>query len=198
MFIVSCSINNQIYQNLPTKSNDFSDSVARIEGRVDDRVILYATTFAVNSAQTLTNRHVCIGALSNSADLWIEGEKAQIVKISADYDLCLLAVKHNLKPLAISSKYEIGDEVMVIGFPLGLVKTTTYGTIAALDLVDDRLPKGLQHSLIITAPIAGGNSGSPVIVNGEVVGIVFAGVSEFHHLNFCVGAEFIREFILAT
>ncbi len=75
--------------------------------------------------------------------------------------------------LARSSSVRVGDEVVAIGFPLGLDKTATEGIVSGLER-DIQAPNGFQIDRVIQtdAPINPGNSGGPLLdTRGRVVGV---------------------------
>jgi S1-C subfamily serine protease len=81
----------------------------------------------------------------------------------------------------------VGDTVLAIGTPLGLLeKTVTSGIVSALG----RRLQQLGDSIQMDAAINPGNSGGPVIdSDGRLVGVAFAGVAQFQGLNFVIPAE---------
>ena len=63
----------------------------------------------------------------------------------------------------------VGEDIIVIGNPLGLQATTTRGIISGIRNEDG------STMLQIDAPVNPGNSGGPIVnYNGEVLGIVTA------------------------
>jgi tetratricopeptide (TPR) repeat protein len=78
---------------------------------------------------------------------------------------------------------EVGQDIIVIGTPLGLENTVSEGIVSAI--------RG--DKIQLTAPISPGSSGSPVLnMNGEVVGIVSSQMSKGQNLNFAVPAYLIQ------
>jgi serine protease Do len=74
---------------------------------------------------------------------------------------------------------EAGQEIIVIGGPLGLEKTVSQGTVSAIR----------NNTIQITAPISSGSSGGPVFnMNGEVIGIVSSQMNKGQNLNFAIPA----------
>ena len=79
-----------------------------------------------------------------------------------------------------------GDTVLAVGSPLGLEKTVTSGIVSALGRRFLQIGDVIQ----IDAAINSGNSGGPVIDSeGRLVGVAFAGYSQYQGLNFAVPAE---------
>jgi len=80
----------------------------------------------------------------------------------------------------------VGDTVLAIGSPLGLEKTVTSGIVSALG----RRFLQISDVIQIDAAINSGNSGGPIVDNeGRLVGVAFAGISQYQGLNFAVPAE---------
>lgn len=95
-----------------------------------------------------------------------------------------------LPPLKIAERFalEEGDEVMVAGFPMG---TRTLRAPGWIHQSSPTLQSGIvscilpfrcdnPHAVMLDLMVQGGSSGSPVLdpENGEVVGVVYAGLSE--------------------
>jgi S1-C subfamily serine protease len=83
----------------------------------------------------------------------------------------------------------VGDTVLAIGTPLGLLeKTVTSGIVSALG----RRLLQIGDSIQMDAAINPGNSGGPVVDNdGRLVGVAFAGVAQYQGLNFVIPAEML-------
>ena len=100
--------------------------------------------------------------------------KASLVKGYPEIDLALLDIDgKNLPVLFLANKdeWQKGDEIYIIGNPLGFYQIANQGEMTGLVGVNSI--EG--PALAITAPVYRGNSGSPVInSNGKVVGVVFA------------------------
>jgi tetratricopeptide (TPR) repeat protein len=90
-------------------------------------------------------------------------------------------------------KPEEGDEVIVIGNPLGLEFSVSNGIIAA----SRKIPE-IGQVYQITAPISPGSSGSPVLnSDGEVIGVAAMQFKEGQNLNFVVPYNIVEK-ILAS
>lgn len=82
---------------------------------------------------------------------------------------------------------KVGENIAVIGSPLGLEGTVSQGIISAIRVQSDEFAE--QDSYIqITAPISPGSSGSPVLnMTGKVIGVVALGSDgENQNLNFAI------------
>jgi S1-C subfamily serine protease len=129
------------------------------------------------SGDIITNAHVVEGAqnvkitTSDSRDL-----EGTVIGISQDVDIAVVRVPGmvNNNPLSISSrKAETGDEVLALGSPLGLQNTVTTGIISGVGRDFDIAPFHYSDTYQISAPIAPGNSGGPLINSktAQVLGI---------------------------
>lgn len=91
-----------------------------------------------------------------------------------------------------SSLANVGDEIVVIGNPMGLQNTISKGTISAIRDIEDT--KIIQ----ITAPISPGSSGGPLLNNNsEVIGITTFLV-EGQNLNFAIPIEYATRALAAS
>lgn len=118
----------------------------------------------------LTNAHVVQGC----RELRVDGQPAELVSISEEFDLALLeSTPNGQKSVAVFSatSARLNSDITAVGFPYaGLLGglNVTRGSVSSL--------KGLggdATTMQITAPIQSGNSGGPLLSSdGEVVGVV--------------------------
>ncbi|WP_458413463.1 S1C family serine protease [Schinkia sp. CFF1] len=132
----------------------------------------------------ITNAHVVAGAKNVKVRMADTREyDGKVIGISSDTDVALVRVSAlaGEKPLSITKENgEIGDEVLALGSPLGLQNTVTEGIISGTDRSFEIEPFSYHNVYQISAPIAPGNSGGPLInkTSGEVLGINAAGTNE--------------------
>ena len=130
-----------------------------------------------NKGLLLTNRHV-VGRFPE-VDVRFNDSKsvrARVIGKTADLDIALLQIQdlstkisYPALPLCIRNTATVGEDIIVIGNPLGLQATTTRGIISGVRNEDG------STMLQIDAPVNPGNSGGPIVnYNGEVLGIVTA------------------------
>jgi S1-C subfamily serine protease len=152
--------------------------------------------FFVRSGIIATNLHVIEGAASGYAK--IVGEKtkydiAGIVGISREWDLVILSLTGSKAPslsLCESCQVAAGDEVYVVGNPLGLEGTFSQGIISSVRQV------GLDNLLQITAPISPGSSGGPVLnTQGKVIGVAVAAFKGGQNLNFAIPVTYLASLL---
>lgn len=155
------------------------------------------TGFIIDSrGYIVTNNHVVTlgtnqAATSLQVDLW-DGRTVEGKLTGRDErtDLAVIKIEAgNLTPVrfADSTKIEVGDDVLAIGFALdlGSTPTVTKGVVSAKDrVIDETLTSGgRQYGVSISgaiqtdASINPGNSGGPLVnMKGEVVGVNTAGL----------------------
>jgi S1-C subfamily serine protease len=141
------------------------------------------TAFAVGKATTaggtnlFTNFHV-VEAVWNGGGREVFLERtdqrfpATIVKVDKDKDVAQLATNSTFTGLTTApSAVKSGQQIVVVGAPLGLEDSVTSGVVSAFRKAES----GSGTMIQFDAPINPGNSGGPVI-NGakEVVGIATA------------------------
>ena len=129
----------------------------------------------------LSSRHLVLGAVPSGIKINLaDGRRIYPEKVWDDRetDVAVLAISAPdlvAAPLGNSDNLEIGDFVVAVGAPFGLVHSVTYGIISAkgrrnLELDDPDI--GLQDFLQTDAAINPGNSGGPLVnLRGEVIGI---------------------------
>lgn len=129
----------------------------------------------------LTNDHVVSGATAVSIKTE-QGAVYQATIIGADplLDVAVLHVSGlSLPPLSVNALYvgALGDNILAFGSPLGLSSTVTTGIISGLNRHFTIHGVNYQNMLQISAPIAPGNSGGPLVLlsTGKVIGMDTAG-----------------------
>ncbi len=131
----------------------------------------------------VTNCHVLEGA--SKIEVYFDDKTSYTGNVyieDYDYDLDLAVIKidkTNLKAATVgdSSKIVLGEKVVAIGSPIGLFNTVSEGIISLI----------WQNELQTTAPISHGSSGGGLFnMQGELVGITYAGITEGENLGFVI------------
>jgi S1-C subfamily serine protease len=204
---------NATYQNVTIYQN--STSLVAIYAGVRESVVLVQGTTSDGSVQgsgfvyefsdrmvVITNYHVVhdTSALSvtfsngngYSASVLGTDPYADLAVISAD------APVNEFKPVEIvsSSTLRVGEPVIAIGNPYGLVGSLTTGVVSGLgrSITEEDYAGGYSIANIIqtSTPINPGNSGGPLLnAVGNVVGITTAIVSDSQGLGFAVPSNTI-------
>ena len=149
----------------------------------------------------VTNYHVIENAQAVTVKLQDGREfRAQGV-LGSDAELDVAALKleaNNLPtiPLGDSDHVKVGQRVIAIGNPLGVLENTVSdGIISAIRLENDPKAK-LKKYLQITAPVSQGSSGGPLLdLKGHVIGITFASIEQGQNLNFAIPINYVQSFI---
>jgi S1-C subfamily serine protease len=152
--------------------------------------------FFVKEDIVVTNFHVIEGAARGYGKKVGQEKKYDLVGVvgsDANRDLVLLKLLGAKAPsllLGDSGNAKVGDEVYVVGNPLGLEGTFSSGIISGIRQVDkDKLFQ-------ITAPISPGSSGGPVLnKSGMVIGIAVASYQGGQNLNFAIPSSYLESII---
>jgi putative serine protease PepD len=130
---------------------------------------------ADNQANLLTNFHVVESVWNaGSRKVFLERGKdeltATIVKVDKNKDLALLRATKTIKGLtAATEAVKPGQQIVVVGAPLGLEDTVTTGVVSAYRQEAD------GPTIQFDAPINPGNSGGPVVnSDDQVLGLATA------------------------
>jgi S1-C subfamily serine protease len=104
-------------------------------------------------------------------------------------------------PLGDSDLVEVGDQIFIVGAPLGISHTLTVGHISARRVTDKLFGGLLEAEMFQTdAAINVGNSGGPMFnMAGEVVGIVSHMISmsgSYEGLGFAMTSKLVRNSVL--
>ncbi|MFD1954940.1 S1C family serine protease [Paenibacillus thailandensis] len=133
----------------------------------------------------ITNAHVVAGESEVSVKTADARElRGKVIGISADTDIAVVRVSElaGVTPLPVvrDRRAEVGDEVIAVGSPLGFQNTVTTGIVSGLGRSFVIEPYHYEGLYQISAPIAHGNSGGPLVdkKTGGVLGINSAGMEE--------------------
>jgi S1-C subfamily serine protease len=201
--------NVTIYQN--------TTALVELHQKVKDSVVLVSVRSATEAGEgsgfvynysgavvVITNYHVVHGAISISVTFSDgDGYSASVLGKDPYADLAVLNVsapQDKLKPLDVvsSSTLKVGDLVIAIGNPYGLVGSMTTGIVSALGRTIDeeqlignfRIANIIQTSVLINP----GNSGGPLLnALGKVVGITTAVVKDAQGLAFAIPSNAIQK-----
>lgn len=133
------------------------------------------TGFFVTPQLVVTNAHVVAGATS----VTVGGAPATVALFDPVNDLAILRLAASASPLSfVSSEPSSGATAQVIGFPLDGKRTISPSiingeiTAESRDIYDKST--FTRTVLVVYANIEPGNSGSPLLVHGDVAGVVFS------------------------
>ncbi|HEY4674813.1 MAG TPA: trypsin-like peptidase domain-containing protein, partial [Candidatus Bathyarchaeia archaeon] len=164
------------------------DSIVLILGNTAGGDTVQGSGFVYNSSGTvvvITNYHVVHGTTSTSVTFSNGNGYAATVNGTDPYaDLAVLIVsapESEFRPIEVVSSLtlRVGDPVIAIGNPYGLVGSLTTGVVSALKrtITEEEYAGGfaIPNMIQTSAPINPGNSGGPLLnYNGNVVGITTA------------------------
>ena len=205
---------NATYQSITILQN--GTSLADIYRNVRDSVVLVQGETSSGGVQgsgfvynfndrtvVLTNYHVVQGTTGLSVTFSDgHGYSATVLGTDPYSDLAVVSVSSDapaseFKPLTIvsSSTLGVGESVIAIGNPYGLVGSLTTGVVSATGrTITENTAGGYAIANIIqtSTPINPGNSGGPLLNSlGNVVGITTAIVSQSQGLGFAIPSDTI-------
>jgi S1-C subfamily serine protease len=209
---------NVTYQNITIYQN--TTSLTELYERVKNSTVLVYGTTTTGAVQgsgfvynftgvmvVITNYHVVHGTTSISVTFSNgNGYSAKVNGTDPYADLAVLLVdapENEFKPLEIvgSSTLRVGDPVIAIGNPYGLVGSLTTGVVSALGrTITEDYTGGfaIANIIQISAPINPGNSGGPLLnYCGKVVGITTAIVQDSQGLGFAIPSNTILREVAA-
>ncbi len=154
--------------------------------------------FYVSDGIIATNAHVLEGASSGTAKLVGGNNKLEIlgtIALDRHTDLALLKVNSAAPSLSLGPSINpvVGDQVYVVGNPLGLEGTFSEGIISGVRHLES------DSILQMTAPISPGSSGGPVMdSSGAVIGIAEATFSNGQNLNLAVPVSYLSRLMTSV
>jgi len=165
------------------------------------------TGFVIEGDRIMTNAHV----VEQSRRIYVQPPgsadkfRAEVIGISQNVDLALIEIidedersefhaSHAALPLA-DGLPEIGATVRAIGYPMGGEQVSiTEGVVSRIEYAEYNMEtRGLR--IQVDAALNRGNSGGPVIMDGEVVGVVFSGIEFAENIGYVIPAEEVRLFL---
>jgi hypothetical protein len=161
----------------------------------DGQPLSLGSGFFVSDGLIATNAHVIESAGSGTAKLVGDTHKMRIlgtVAVDRRVDIALLKVVASAPPLKFGSEKSpaVGDEVYVVGNPLGLERTFSEGIVSGLRRIGD------DSIIQMTAPISPGSSGGPVMdEKGSVIGVAVATFKDGQNLNLAVPVAYVSKLL---
>jgi S1-C subfamily serine protease len=149
-------------------------AVVKIHG-IDDHSEISGTGFFIDPTGTLYTAY-SVGGEAGNFTVEYDGKKYPARQIMADDRSGLALLKVDLAtptlPIGRSEQIEIATPVVIIGFPLDLPKTPSFGMIAGFDRRYLGRYLSTTH-LRVNLPTQRGEAGAPLLnLKGEVVGIL--------------------------
>jgi S1-C subfamily serine protease len=213
-------VQNATYQNITIYQNSTAlaaiyasvrESVVLVQGITSDETGVQGSGFVYETSDrmvVITNYHV-VHDTSSLSVTFSNGNGYSATTLGTDpyADLAVLSVDaptSEFKPVEIvsSSTLRVGEPVIAIGNPYGLVGSLTTGVVSALgrSLTEEDYAGGYSIANIIqtSTPINPGNSGGPLLnAVGKVVGVTTAIVSDSQGLGFAIPSNNILREISA-
>ena len=213
-FIQNATYQNiTIYQNVSALADIYEnvrESVVLVQGTTSEGVVQGSGFVYESSGRmvVITNYHV-VHETSELSVTFSNGNGYLATTLGTDpyIDLAVVSVDApniEFKPMEVvsSSTLRVGEPVIAIGNPYGLVGSLTTGVVSALgrSIMEEDFAGGYSIANIIqtSTPINPGNSGGPLLnAVGKVVGVTTAIVSESQGLGFAVPSNSILREISA-
>jgi S1-C subfamily serine protease len=204
---------------LPVRLKDLSREIANIVKSVKNSVVTisteiphpmsflgyepvkgYGSGFIIAPGYVVTNAHVIAGAARVEV-VFSDGFISEAGVVAADpvRDLALLETVEHGEPIKLgdSDKLEVGEIVLAIGSPLGLLENSvTLGVVSALGRTIASGNVLLEDLIQTDAAINPGNSGGPLVnLDGEAVGVATAIVPYAQGIGFAIPINTVKRFI---
>lgn len=169
--------------------------VGNSEQAVGSGFLVQSNGVVVTNYHVIENAQAVTVKLSDGREFHAQG----VLGSDPDGDVAVLKLEANglpSIPLGDSDQVKVGQRVIAIGSPLGVLENTVSdGIISAIRLDDDPQSKS-KKLLQITTPISHGSSGGPLLdLTGHVIGITFAIIELGQNLNFAIPINSVKPFI---
>jgi S1-C subfamily serine protease len=178
--ITSSSSALSVQQSLENVARAIEPSVVKITSVSTQQKAIGSGDVLTANGYIVTNDHVVAGY--NSYTVTVPGGatySGTVVGQDAQDDLAVLKIPAtNLKPISFSdsSRAQVGELAVAIGYPLGQQETATYGMVSALNRAASEAPSGpageLPGLVQTSAQLNPGNSGGALVnLSGQLIGI---------------------------
>jgi len=185
-------------EDIELLKSDENDFVEVVQNALNSVVIVKAdksqgTGFFIHpKGYIVTNEHVIRDAESIEITDYNEVDyKAKLIGIDKNLDLALLKVEGEFSylKLANSEEVKVGERVIAIGNPKGLMFSVSEGIVSG---TRRKGSNGLKAYIQTDAPLNPGNSGGPLINNeGQVIGINNFRITNSESLGFALESNYI-------
>jgi S1-C subfamily serine protease len=158
----------------------------------------------VAPGKILTGAHVVADATFIQVQTSTHPDKfiARLAAVCHDSDLALLEVEDALfqdetTPAALGDQLpDLQDKVSVVGFPVGGEElSVTEGVVSRIELQRYAHSDRWLLAVTVDAAINNGNSGGPVFLDDQVVGIAFQSLDDAENIGEMVPTPLIRRFL---
>jgi len=189
------------YASVPNEIIENKKNIVTIYINSLNNIISSGTGFVVEpNGLIVTNYHVIAAALNKNHTISARTENGSFLmngdvnNFDEKKDIALIKFDvNNLNVVKINYNYipKLGENIYVIGSPMGLDNTISEGIISSI-----RNYEQLNNIIQFTAPISSGSSGSPLFnSNGEVIGITTFLISNGQNLNFAIPISYLNNLL---
>jgi S1-C subfamily serine protease len=162
-----------------------------------------AIVMTPRGARVLTNAHVVQNQVFIEVRRYGKSRKFEAVVEGVGHvcDLALLKVKDpgfakSVPAIPIGGLPKLGDRVAALGFPIGGERLSiTEGVVSRIEVYPYAHSQRHLLAVQIDAAINSGNSGGPVVKDGEIVGVAFEALDEAENVGYMIGAPVVQHFL---
>lgn len=151
--------------------------------------------------EIITNYHVidemgnCYGYFQKADGSKGEPIDLSLIAFDKEKDLALLTLQEKKSKakyirLGKTDGLKVGQQVIAIGSPSGLINTVTNGIISAIRIEDD-----ITYIQFSAAASPGNSGGALLNSKGELIGIPSMKLVKAENINFAIGVDEIKDFL---
>jgi S1-C subfamily serine protease len=183
---------------------DESETISKIFKEKSDAVVMIAVAssegdrlgsgfFISRNGKIVTNYHLIRRARKIVIKLksGLAFVPRRVINLEPEKDIAVIQIEADSPvyfKMGNSNSVIIGQKVLTIGNPQGLESTVSDGLISSI-----RVNEFGMKMFQVSVPLSTGSSGGPLIdLNGEVIGITTAGMSNGQNLNFAVPINYVQ------
>lgn len=172
---------------------------------INNNVVGCGSGFIVSSDGLVATNYHIIDMAPRIEVITTNNETYAVTGVSAydkKLDLAVLKLENakNLPTVILgdSDSLQLGDDIVAIGYPLGLPVTVSFGNVSSLNIPGTLYRTG-QKDIQITAPISSGSSGGPLInMYGDVVGINYSYIENAQNINYSIPVNELKPMLASA
>ena len=162
-----------------------------------------AIVMTPRGVRVLTNAHVVQNQVFIEVRRYGKSRKFEAVVEGVGHvcDLALLKVKdpgfaRGAPAIPLGGLPKLGDRVSALGFPVGGERLSiTEGVVSRIEVYPYAHSQRHLLAVQIDAAINAGNSGGPVVKDGEIVGVAFEALDEAENVGYMISAPVVKHFL---
>ena len=177
-------------------------SVQKVQG-LGSGVIVHPAGYVVTNAHVINQAYEILVDLPGHASG--DGIPAEVVAAELEHDLALLRLTRPGPYPAVrfgrSDDLMVGETVIAVGNPFGLGRTVSVGVVSAIDRSIEIQDQTFRNFIQTDAAVNQGNSGGPLNILGDWIGVnsaIYSLSGGSEGISFAIPVDEVRDFLVRS